>query len=131
MALELPTSMDELVYFTNRDLEKGGHVMCWVRRQECPECGKGLMGKPRKKTGEIKVRARKYECPECGFEMPKKEYEETLMAEAKYTCPHCGKEGEGAVPFKRRKIKGVETLRFQCEHCGGNIDVTKKLKPKN
>ncbi|MGD2249882.1 MAG: hypothetical protein PVF58_15855 [Candidatus Methanofastidiosia archaeon] len=130
MALELPTSMDELLYFTNRDLDEGGHVICWVKKRECPECGEGLMGKPRKKTGGVKVRARKYECPECGFEMPKKEYEETLTAEAKYTCPHCGKEGEATVPFKRRKIKGVKTLRLQCEHCDGNIDVTKKMKSK-
>ncbi|KYK38924.1 MAG: hypothetical protein HXS46_11990 [Theionarchaea archaeon] len=130
MALQEPKSMDELIYFTNRELEGGGQVMCWVRRRECPECGEGLMGKPRKKTGEIRVRARTYVCPECGYTAGKKEYEETLMAEAKYTCPHCGKQGESTVPFKRKKIKGVDTLRITCEHCGKNIDITKKMKPK-
>ncbi len=128
MVLQEPKSMEELVYYTNRELDEGGQVACWVRRRECPECGQGLMGKPRKKTGEIKVRARTYVCPECGFTMPKKEYEETLTAEARYTCPHCGKDGETAVPFKRKKIKGADTLRIKCEHCGKNIDITKKMK---
>ena len=128
MVLQEPKSMEELVYYTNRELADGGRVSCWVRRRECPECGQGLMGKPRKKTGEIKVRARAYTCPECGFTMPKKEYEETLTAEARYTCPHCGKDGETAVPFKRKKIKGADTLRIKCEHCGQNIDITKKMK---
>lgn len=131
MALQEPESMEELVYFTNRELDEGGQVQCWVRRSECPECGEGLMGKPRdKKTGSVKVRARTYVCPECGFTMEKKEYEETLTAEAKYTCPHCGKEGESTTLFKRKKIKGVDTLRMKCEHCGGNIDVTKKMASK-
>jgi len=60
----------------------------------------------------------------------KKEYEETLAAEAKYTCPHCGNQGESTAPFKRKKIKGVDTLRIQCQHCGGNIDITKKMTAK-
>ena len=130
MALNLPESMEELVYYTNREFDEGGNVQCWVKRRECPECGQGLMGKPRKKTGGVKVRARTYVCPECEYTVEKKEYEETLMAEAKYTCPHCGKEGEATVPFKRKKIKGVDTLRIKCEHCGGNIDVTKKMASK-
>ncbi len=129
MALQEPESMEELIYFTNREFDEGGRVLCWVRRQECPQCGQGLMGKPRdKKTGDVKVRARKYVCPECGHTMEKKQYEETLTAEAKYTCPHCGKEGESTAPFKRKKIKGTDTLRIQCQHCGGNIDITKKMK---
>jgi DNA-directed RNA polymerase subunit RPC12/RpoP len=131
MALEEPKSMEELVYFTNRELDEGGQVMCWVRREICPECGEGLMGKPRnKKTGGVKVRARVYVCPECGYTVKKKEYEETLTAEAKYTCPHCQKEGEATAPFKRKKIKGVNTLRIKCQHCGGNIDITKKMASK-
>lgn len=131
MALEEPKSMEELVYFTNRELDEGGQAMCWVRRGLCPECGEGLMGKPRdKKTGGIKVRARVYVCPECEYTVKKKEYEETLTAEAKYTCPHCQKEGEATAPFKRKKIKGVDTLRMKCQHCGGNIDITKKMASK-
>ncbi|MBU6996886.1 MAG: hypothetical protein HXS41_11555 [Theionarchaea archaeon] len=128
MALQDPDSMEELVYFTNRELEEGGKITCWVRRRECPKCGKGLMGKPRnEKTGDIKVRARTYVCPDCGFTMDKKQYEETLTAEIRYTCPHCGAQGETTAPYKRKKIKGVETLRIKCEQCGGAIDITKKM----
>jgi len=128
MALKEPESMEELVYYTNREFDEGGQVTCWVRRSACPECGLGLMGKPRdEKTGNIKVRARKYVCPECGHTVEKKEYEETLTAEVKFTCPHCGKEGETTAPFKRKKIKGVDTLRIKCVHCGKNIDITKKM----
>ncbi|MBU7017531.1 MAG: hypothetical protein HXS44_08480 [Theionarchaea archaeon] len=128
MALREPDSMEELIYFTNREFDEGGGVLCWVRKGMCPECGEGLMGKPRnEKTGEVKVRARTYVCPECGYTIDKKEFENTLTAEAKYTCPHCGKQGEATAPFKRKKIKGVETLRMKCQHCGGNIDITKKM----
>ncbi len=128
MALQEPDSMEELIYFTNREFDEGGGVLCWVRRGMCPECGGGLMGKPRnEKTGEVKVRARTYVCPECGYTIDKKEYENTLTAEAKYTCPHCGKQGEATALFRRKKIKGVETLRMKCQHCGGNIDITKKM----
>lgn len=128
MALQDPDSMEELVYFTNREFEEGGQVTCWVRKKECPKCGQGLMGKPRdEKTGGVKVRARIYACPDCGFTMNKKQYEETLTAEIRYTCPHCGKQGETTTLFKRKKIKGVETLRITCEHCGGTIDITKKM----
>ena len=131
MALKEPESMDEVIYYTNRDLNDGGEVLCWVRKGPCPECGKGLMGKPRdEKTGKVKIRAKEYICPECGHTVEKKEYEETLTAEAKYTCPHCKKQGEATAPFKRKKIQKVETLRMQCQHCGGNIDVTKKMAEK-
>jgi len=128
MAVKEPESMDELIYYTNRDLDNGGEVMCWVKKQKCPKCGKGLMGKPLdSKTGKPKIRAKEYVCPECGYTAEKEAYEETLTAEAKYTCPHCKKKGEASAPFKRKKVKGVETLRLKCQHCGGNIDVTKKM----
>ena len=65
--LKEPESMDELVYYTNRDLDNGGEAVCWVRRGKCPKCGKGMMGKPRNpKTGKAKIRASEYVCPECG-----------------------------------------------------------------
>ena len=32
------------------------------------------------------------------------------------------------LPFKRKKVEGVATLRFPCEKCKGPIDVTKKMK---
>lgn len=123
--------MDEIIYYTNRDLDEGGEVICWVKRGICPKCGKGLMGKPLdEKTGRPKIRAKEYVCPKCGNTIEKTEYEETLTAEAKYTCPHCKKQGESTAPFKRKKVKGVETLRIQCQHCGGNIDITKKMAEK-
>jgi predicted RNA-binding Zn-ribbon protein involved in translation (DUF1610 family) len=131
MALKEPASMDEIVYYTNRDLDNGGEVLCWVRKQKCPKCGKGLMGKPLDpKTGRPKIRAKEYVCPDCGYTAEKEAYEETLTAEAKYTCPHCKKKGDATGPFKRKKIDGVETLRLKCQFCGGNIDVTKKMANK-
>ncbi len=128
--MEIPESMDELVYMTRREIGIG-KVFCWVKKQPCPSCGKAMMGKPRDaKTGKPKIRAKEYICPECNHTVEKEEYEETLTAECKYTCPHCGKEGEGSVPFKRKKIDGVDTIRFQCSTCERNIDVTKKMKDK-
>ena len=125
-----PESMEELVYMTNRILDKGS-IRVWVYKRPCPKCGKGLMGKPKDaKTGRPKVRAKEYVCPECSHTMEKEEYEETLEAEAKYVCPECGHNGEAAVPFKRKKIQGVETLRFTCGSCKANLDVTKKMKKK-
>lgn len=129
MTLTEPTDMEELVYFTNRFLDDKGQIMCWVERKECPKCHKALMGKPiDEKTGKPKTRAKEYVCPECGHTVEKKEYEESLTACAKYTCPHCGKEGEGQIPFKRKKVKGADALVFVCEHCGEKIYVTKKMK---
>ncbi len=123
-----PESMKELHYFTDRVIGNG-RARVWVFRNKCPECGEGDMGKPRRK-GKIKRRAKVYECPECGFEMPEKEYEKTRIANIQYTCPECGHKGEMQTPYKRKKISGVVTLRIQCEECGSNIDITKKMKKK-
>lgn len=128
MALKIPDSMDELVYFTRRAIDSG-KVMVWVKRQKCPKCKKALMGKPVEK-GKVKIRAKEYVCPECNHTVDKNEYEESLTAEVIYTCPSCKKAGEYSGLFKRKKIKGVEIFRFQCEHCGADIDVTKKMKAK-
>ena len=129
MSLEEPTNMEELVYFTNRFLDNDGQVMCWVERNECPQCHKAKMGKPlNPKTGRPKTRAKEYVCPVCNHTLEKKEYEETLTASAKYTCPKCKKQGEGQVPFKRKKVKGADSIIFTCEHCGEKIYVTKKMK---
>lgn len=136
--MEMPKSMDECVYFTRRNINSG-KVVAWVKRQLCPKCKKDYMTKPKDpKTGKYKVRAKEYVCSECGYTVEKGEYEETLTFEAQYTCPHCSKEGEVSIPFKRKKIQvldeetgkksAVDAIRFQCEHCGKNIDVTKKMK---
>jgi len=136
--LKQPESMEECVYFTRREISDKGHVMAWVFRQECPKCHKGIMGKPKDSKGKVMIRAKEYVCPECGYTVDKDEYEETLTANIKYTCPHCGFEGEAQIPFKRKKIqmldeesgkkKAVDALRIQCEKCGKNIDITKKMK---
>ena len=128
--MEMPESMEECVYFTRRAIDDG-KVVCWVKRGLCPKCSKGMMGKPKdEKTGKVKTRAKEYVCPECGNAVEKQEYEDTLTAECIYTCPHCKHEGEAAFPFKRKKVKGVDMLRFQCGKCGENIDITKKMKEK-
>ena len=119
--------MEELVYYTSRTLGNG-EVTVWVFKQLCPKCGKGMMGKPRGEKGKVKVRAKEYVCPDCGNTVEKKKYEESLMASIDYTCPECKHKAETQVPFKRKLIKGVQTLRVSCESCGANIDVTKKMK---
>ncbi len=130
MALELPESMDNLIYWTNRSIDEGKATV-WVDKQPCTKCGKAKMGKPvDAKTGKPKIRAKEYVCPNCGFTVEKVEYEDTLEACALYTCPECKHKGECTVPFKRKSVKGVQTLRLNCEKCGANIDVTKKMKAK-
>ncbi|MFH0977903.1 MAG: hypothetical protein V1837_01240 [Candidatus Woesearchaeota archaeon] len=130
MALKEPTSVQECVYFTNRTIGNG-KAMAWVFKEMCPKCKKGTMGKPKDaKTGKTQIRAKEYRCPSCGFTMQKQEYEDTLTANVSYTCPHCANKGEAQVPFKRKKIEGIDTLRAKCSKCGGNIDITKKMKSK-
>jgi uncharacterized CHY-type Zn-finger protein len=126
-----PESMDEVVYFTNRSIGNG-NARVWVFKQLCPKCGKGLMGKPIDEKGKKAIRAKEYVCPECKHSVEKQEYEETLTADAKYTCPQCAFSGETSVPFKRKNIQGVKTLRLTCSKCKAPIDVTKKMKsPKD
>ena len=139
MALIEPNSAGECVYFTNRLLNEKSKIKCWVFREKCTQCGKGSMNKPRDpKTGKIKIRAKEYKCPECGYTLDEKTYEESLTANIKYICPYCNNEGELQLPFKRKKVKifdeeklknkTIESLRFQCQNCNKNIDITKKMK---
>ena len=131
MPLKQPGSMDECVYFTQRSLEGGkGSVKVWVFRQTCPRCRKAMMGKPRDKKGKVKTRANEYACPSCSYTVEKQAFEDSLAANAEYKCPACGNAGEAQIPFKRKNIEGIPTLRFQCGKCKANIDVTKKLKEK-
>ncbi|MBS3151012.1 hypothetical protein J4443_01360 [Candidatus Woesearchaeota archaeon] len=138
MQLKEPASMDECIYFTNRTIGTG-KIKAWVFREICPKCGKRLMGKPKdEKTGKVKIRAGKYVCPECLYAAEKQEYEDSLTVNIRYTCPHCSHSGEVQQSFKRRKIQRfneetgkketVEAVRFQCEKCKQNIDLTKKMK---
>ncbi len=126
-ALKRPKSMDELAYYTRRAIGTGKAEL-WVFKEKC-SCG-ALPKKP-------KMRAPTYECS-CGKSIPKDEYEEKLTASIVYTCPHCNFSGETQVPFHRKKVTifdekkqkkvRVESVRFQCEKCGKDIDVTKKMK---
>jgi len=126
MALREPESMEEVIYFTRRSIGDG-KVMAWVYRKECPKCHKAKMGKP-VDGGKVKIRAKEYVCPECGFTEEKTAHEESLTLEAKYTCPYCGKEGEGTAEYKRKPFEGVKAYVVVCEHCGGKIGITKKMK---
>ncbi|MBD3309733.1 hypothetical protein GF351_00790 [Candidatus Woesearchaeota archaeon] len=126
---DMPKSMDECIYFTNRKVEDTGKVIAWVTKPECPECGKGRMGKPvDEKTGKVKVRADYYVCPECGHEEKKADIEPTLSLEADYTCPYCGNKGHTTTEYKRKSFQGVKAYVFKCEKCGKKIPITKKLK---
>lgn len=127
MPLEMPNSMSECIYFTNRKLGEKGNAICWVAKQDCPKCKKAKMGKPVEK-GKVKIRAKEYVCPACNYTAEKTAYEETLTASIQYTCPACQKQGEAQIPFKRKKVEGVDTLRAKCQFCSANIDITKKMK---
>lgn len=127
MALKKPQSMDECVYFTQRCIGEG-EVMCWVFKQLCAKCKKATMGKPRGSDGKVKTRAETYECPSCNNSVERQAYEDSLTACVEYTCPQCKSKADKQIPFKRINVLGVQTLRFQCDKCAANIDVTKKMK---
>ncbi|MBI5392368.1 hypothetical protein HZA96_00735 [Candidatus Woesearchaeota archaeon] len=127
MPLKEPESMNELVYFSNRSIGEG-KAKVWVERQQCPKCKKALMGKPKGEEGNIMIRAKEYVCPACNYTVEKQEHEDSLTASIIYTCPSCKFEGEKQIPNKRKSINGAQTLRFQCDKCDANIDITKKMK---
>ena len=127
MALKIPDSMEECLYFTNRLLENNGSVLAWVYRKTCPKCKQAVMGKPVVK-GKIKTRAEEYVCPACNYTEQKPDHEDSLTLEAKYTCPECGKEGESSAPYQRKKFKGIPAYVVDCQHCSAKIPLTKKLK---
>jgi len=126
MALKIPESMDECLYFTNRSIGEA-QVLAWVYRKPCPKCKKAVMGKPVVK-GKVKSRATEYVCPACGYTEEKTTHEESLNLEASYTCPECAKEGESVAQYKRKKYKGVLSFVVKCVHCSAEIPLTKKLK---
>ncbi|TAL57651.1 MAG: hypothetical protein EPN86_01650 [Nanoarchaeota archaeon] len=129
MALKKPNSMDECIYFTSRSIGDKGYAIAWVFKASCPKCKKAIMGKPKdEKTGKVQVRAKEYVCPACGNRIEKLAYEESLTCNIEYTCPECGKDGETQVPFKRKKVEGVDAVKFECGSCKARILVTKKMK---
>ncbi len=127
MALKIPDSMEELVYWTSRAVGDG-YVKAWAEREICPNCKKGMMGKPRGKDGKVQIRAKHYECDSCGHTVEKQEYEDTLTCNIIYTCPKCRHQGEASVPYKRKKYQGVDAIVFKCDKCGEKVPITKKLK---
>ncbi len=127
MALKIPDSMEELVYWTSRAVGDA-KIKAWAERENCPVCNKSLMGKPRGDNGSIKIRAAYYECPACHHKVDKTEYEDTLTASIIYTCSKCKNNGEIQIPFKRKKYQGVESLLFMCQKCNEKIPITKKMK---
>ena len=129
MSLIEPTSMEQCAYFTRRAIGNG-QAMVWVFKNKCLKCKEGVMEKPKDDKGKTKIRAKEYVCSNCGHVVSKEENEEKSFANIKYTCPECKNEGELQTPFKRKKIDGADTLRFQCQKCNANIDVTKKMKKK-
>src|SRR3989344_8480094 len=103
LMVQLPSSVDECIYFTRRSLGKLGKVVAWVPRQLC-KCGQGLMEKPRDpKTHRFKLRASEYLCSVCKFSAPVDSFEDSLTMSAQYICPSCGKSGDVSVPFRRKK----------------------------
>ena len=132
-----PKSMGECVYFTRRK-DENGFVKCWVFKEKCTKCSKGLMGKPKnEKTGKAKIRAKEYVCASCGYTVEAKEYEDSLTANIQYECS-CGEKGEISVPFKRKSVmrldeesgkkKAVKAIVFNCAKCSKKFLVTKKMK---
>lgn len=127
MPLKKPSSVEECVYFTNRNIDSG-RAMAWVFRKECPKCKKGVMGKPQKKGGNIDKKAEHYVCYLCGYEESNENVENSLVLNVEYKCPYCGNEGETITEYKRKIFEGVPSYVFECQKCHKKIGLTKKLK---
>ena len=119
--------MDECVYFTNRIINSG-KAIAWVFRKECPECKKGIMGKPQKKGNKIDKKAEYYVCDLCGYKEGNEQVENNLVLNVEYKCQYCGNEGETTSDYKRKKFEGVPSFVFECQNCHKKIGLTKKLK---
>ena len=127
MALKKPNSVQECVYFTNRTIGEG-RAMAWVFRKECPECKKGIMGKPQKKNGKNDKKADHYVCYSCGYKESNEQVENSLTINVEYKCPDCGNEGGTTTEYKRKTFEGVPSYIFECQKCKKKIGITKKLK---
>ncbi|MBR9676080.1 hypothetical protein GOV05_03670 [Candidatus Woesearchaeota archaeon] len=126
MGFKHPTSVNQCLYFTNRNFEDDGKIKAWAYKLECPKCKKGIMGKPVVK-GKVKIRAKEYACPECGYTEDKFEHEKNVVVQAAYTCPYCKKEGESETDFKFKSWRGVKAYVVLCEHCNEKIGITKRM----
>ena len=126
MGLQMPNSMSECLFFSNRTLDEDGKATAWVYKLDCPKCKKAKMGKPVEK-GKVKIIAKEYVCPECGYVEEKAEHEEKAKVEIIYTCPECKHEGEAEVPYVRKSYKGTKAFVFVCEGCKAKLGITKKM----
>ena len=127
MPLKKPASVEECVYFTNRNIDSGWAV-AWVFRKECPKCKNGIMGKPQKKNGKVDKKAEHYVCYSCGYQESNEQVENNLVLNVEYKCPHCGNEGETTTEYKRKNFEGLPSYVFECQKCHKKIGLTKKLK---
>ncbi|HDP73792.1 MAG TPA: hypothetical protein ENN46_02425 [Candidatus Woesearchaeota archaeon] len=125
--MNIPDSMDDVFYYTNRDIGESGEVIVVVLKKKCPKCGT-RMEKPKSKTGKPLRTATEYNCPNCGNSIKKKEYEDSLTAQVRYTCPNCGNSEDTEIPFIRKKVKGALSLVVTCSKCSEKMHVTKKFK---
>lgn len=129
--MQIPESMDECLYFTNRRLPDGTKILAWVRKKQCPACGNALMGKPLDaKTGRPKVRATVYACPGCGHEESKKDHEADLQVEVEYSNPEGTETKNATTPYKRKTFQGIPSFVFENEFTGEKTGITKKMKAK-
>lgn len=123
-----PNSMDECLYFTNREDATVGKIRAWTFKLECPSCHKGVMGKPvDSKTGRPKIRSTEYVCNECGYTEEKAEHETkcTVMIDYEHVCGH---KGHATTEYKRKSWQGVPSYIFVCDGCGQKVGITKKMK---
>ncbi len=127
MSLRKPESMDECFYFSNRAIGEG-KAMAWAFRPSCPECKKGMMGKPIKKNGKVDKKAEHYECQLCKHRESEEGMGPLMVLSVEYTCPHCKHSGETTTPYQRKKFQGVSAFLFNCQKCNEKIPITKKLK---
>ena len=127
MPIRKPTSMEECIYFTNREIGSG-RATAWVFRKECQKCGNDFMGKPKKKDGKIDKKAGYYACSSCGYEGSNEQVESSLTINVEYKCPYCSNEGEATTEYKSKTFEGVPSYVFECGKCLKKIGLTKKMK---
>lgn len=127
MALKKPESMEECIYFTNRNIGSG-RAVAWVFRKECPKCKKDVLRKPSTKSGKPDKKSPIYVCKICRYEEKNEDVENGLALNVEYKCLHCGDEGETISEYQRKTFEGVPSYVFECQKCHKKIGLTKKMK---
>jgi DNA-directed RNA polymerase subunit RPC12/RpoP len=120
MAIRQPTDIREVVYHTQRPLsrksegDQSGFCHMWVFKPACPDCGEGVLEKPKR-------RAEFFVCNKCGVEKPVEEV--TLIAVGEYECPYCKHKDEFEQEWVRTKTS--RKFKFKCANCGKYLEVQK------